>query len=399
MFNKAFWWGAAWTLVSGGALYALTPLGNAAWAGILALAVVPLGWHLITFFAMALPAGATVAVNGAGATERVALDEIAQLVEQLGRQTGSQFAAIRDETGRVQSLLADAIARLSESFTGMHASAETQRQMAFAAAGAETADDSAAVFDEFVTNTSGVMQRVVDNVVANSKVAMELVELTEGIAARTRDVQGILSEIGAIAKQTNLLALNAAIEAARAGEAGRGFAVVADEVRDLSGRTTKFSQQISGVMQSMQVSVRQTEGAIERMAGQDMTFALESRQQVEGVLGDLERHSTTRREAIGRLGSSADDMAAQVGQAIMALQFQDMVSQLIGHVRGRIDGLDRALQEVATLSDALRSGAGSPETPGRIREIGERLKALASDSINRNPVSQSAVSQGDIELF
>jgi methyl-accepting chemotaxis protein len=108
------------------------------------------------------------------------------------------------------------------------------------------------------------MQKVVDNVIMNSKLGMELVELTDRISKRAADVESILGEIAGIAKQTNLLALNAAIEAARAGEAGRGFAVVADEVRDLSTRTSQFSQQIAVVMKSMREGVSGAEDAIER---------------------------------------------------------------------------------------------------------------------------------------
>jgi methyl-accepting chemotaxis protein len=64
---------------------------------------------------------------------------------------------------------------------------------------------------------------VVDSVIMNSKLGMELVELTDRISKRAKEVESILTEIAGIAKQTNLLALNAAIEAARAGEAGRGL--------------------------------------------------------------------------------------------------------------------------------------------------------------------------------
>jgi methyl-accepting chemotaxis protein len=407
VFGKGFWWGAAWTLVAGGALFYLTPLGQAGWAAVFALAVVPLGWHVIAAFAGRGECATECEQRSRHHEEAALLGGFAALVEELGAQAGTQFEAIRGETERVQTLLADAIARLSQAFTGMHALTESQRQLALSVTGASDASSGEAKqrFDSFVKNTSDVMQRVVDSVVNNSKLGMELVELTDGIAQRTRDVQGILSEIGAIAKQTNLLALNAAIEAARAGEAGRGFAVVADEVRDLSGRTTQFSQQISSLMHGMQDSVRQTEQTIERLASQDMTFALESKRQVEGILHDLDADNQSRVEAIGKLGSGADDMAGQVSQAVMALQFQDMVSQLIGHLRGRVEALDGVLRDTALLGEALRADARSGNTGAALQDlrdrteaIAARLKSLTSANIH-NPVGQQAISQGDIELF
>ena len=287
----------------------------------------------------------------------------------------------------------------------MHEHTQRQREVSLSVTSGVDGDKGTIRFDVFVADTAAVMQRVVDSIVGNSKLGMELVELTESIAARTQDVQSILSEIGAIAKQTNLLALNAAIEAARAGEAGRGFAVVADEVRDLSGRTSQFSQQINKVIQDMQVTVKQTETAIQRMASQDLTFAFESKQNVEKIIGTMESQNQSRVAAVGLLGGIADEVDTQVGRAVTALQFQDIVSQLLGHVGRRVDAIDDVSRHLGGLAQTLQRNSTTPDAAGALvslrnetRAVAERLKDMEQMTAN-NPVSQSEMSQGDIELF
>ncbi|MBL8485216.1 MAG: chemotaxis protein [Rhodocyclaceae bacterium] len=324
---------------------------------------------------------------------------VAPLVERSAREAAGQLARLREESGRVQTLLSEAIVQLTNSFHGVQRETEVQRSTALKVTTGEVdGDDNNDVvrLDRFIADTSDTMQKVVDSIIANSKLGMELVEMTDGISTYTQQVRSILGEIGGISKQTNLLALNAAIEAARAGEAGRGFAVVADEVRDLSARTTQFSQQIFQLMDKMYNAVAVTEKAIARMASQDMTFALESRARVEEIMSRIERINATRAEVISRLASSAERVDGEVAHAVTALQFQDMVGQLLGHGAERANVLEQIMDQLCTLMVAMARG---DEPPAHAGDALNRLFDELARQSARAPVLQKNYAQGDVELF
>ncbi len=399
-FDKTLGWGVAFAGLVAALYYLMEP--NAGWQAGVAFLVLALGGRAI---ALQSDSKETAQKASEAEEERVLLEEFRNLLRECVAQFSGQFDAVRGEIARVQSLLGTAIDDLTSSFQGMHAQTEEQRNLTLAVTAGADDKATAVKFDSFVRDTSDVMQRVVDSVINNSKLGMELVELTDSIAQHAKDVQGILSEIGAIAKQTNLLALNAAIEAARAGEAGRGFAVVADEVRDLSARTTQFSQQINGLMQGMQSSVKQTETAIQGMASQDMTFALESKQQVEKIIRTLEEQDANRVQALGGLAISASAVEMLVGRAITAMQFQDMVSQLLGHIQCRVDAMDGMVRELNALGVTLGRDAETADARSAIASLREEQTKIAAalqsveTQTTHNPVAQKAMTDGDIELF
>ena len=402
-FDKTFGIGLALTVVFS-ALYTLIA-PTATWAPGVAFLLLALMWR-----GVALLAGggkAQTVARGAQALddERALIEEFRNLLREFATQFATQFERSRSEMARVQTLLQDAINSLTGSFHGMHDRTEEQRSLMLAVTAGGSAGETASQFDHFVQDTSGVMERIVESVIENSRVGMHLVELTDRIAQHAKDVQGILSEIGAIAKQTNLLALNAAIEAARAGESGRGFAVVADEVRDLSARTTQFSQEINTLMQSMQSAVGETEEAIKAMAGQDMTFALESKSKVADIITLMNQQNLERMKTIGALGNSAAEVDTLVGKAVTALQFQDLVSQLLGHVSRRIDAMDNVMGQLQTLGTELDREAARSDARAAITSLREEqgkitaaLRGIEEKTVN-NPVAQKAMTQGDIELF
>ena len=359
-----------------------------------------LGWLLLIAL---LPK--TVEAQPAATKDAPVVPEGLVAVEDVLRECAATFRrqheAIRSEVSRVQDMLSDAIATLTSSFNGILTATQAQEAIAVGLVKDDADAESATSFDTFVETTSDVMQKVVDNVVMNSKLGMELVELTDRISRRASDVESILGQIAGIAKQTNLLALNAAIEAARAGEAGRGFAVVADEVRDLSTRTSQLSQQISTVMKSMREGVSGAEEAIERLASTDMNFALQSKDQVAQVLTSIEDINQQRGKAIVRLGEQAREMDVEVNRAVTALQFQDLVSQLIGHVDRRVEGLGQLMTEFDALTDGIQHAVSAGDF-GPLRNAAAAIQtslATLDQRVGGNPVSQQDVSHGEIDLF
>ena len=132
--------------------------------------------------------------------------------------------------------------------------------------------------------------------------------LVEGLASQAQDIGKVLDVIRAIAEQTNLLALNAAIEAARAGEQGRGFAVVADEVRALAHRTQQSTHEIEGMIASVREG---TDTAVSAMRENDQRARqmLDEAEAADHALGEIAEHATRINERTLVIASAAEEQA------------------------------------------------------------------------------------------
>jgi methyl-accepting chemotaxis protein len=173
----------------------------------------------------------------------------------------------------------------------------------------EEVNDAAGIAYGISQQTDTTAQRgaqvVTDTVQTMQRISEQMGSASEGIEALGKQsilISTMVQTIGSIAQQTNLLALNAAIEAARAGEQGRGFAVVADEVRQLASRTSKATEEIVGVVQENQKLVdaavrdmassrQQAEAGLE-LANQAGDVIVEIRQGAKQVLGAVERFAS-----------------------------------------------------------------------------------------------------------
>ena len=320
-----------------------------------------------------------------------------------------QFGFAKDELGQLQGLLTEAIAKLTAGFTTMLGYAEAQQQTAMQLAHGNygrnigmSATGEALTIESFIHETSTTLTSFVESIVGNSRDAMSVVEKMDAIKSQVDAVLGILSEIEAISRQTNLLALNAAIEAARAGEHGRGFAVVADEVRSLSQRTHQFSQQIRGNIEQVHASIQSMEGAINQLASHDLNFALTSKRDVENTMGGIKRANEEMALKITDLTDITEKMGRSVQTTVTAMQFQDLSRQLLDHTVERLVGMGSLMQRLESVVDLHGQGklpeAGSGAQPEILEHASKALVELREHN-TRNPVRQTRLDSGSVELF
>jgi hypothetical protein len=152
---------------------------------------------------------------------------------------------------------------------------------------------------------SGANQLAIEKISANlqamSRETGEMAMKVDNLSARASQIGGIIQLIKEIADQTNLLALNAAIEAARAGEQGRGFAVVADEVRKLAERTTKATGEISGLVAAIQNETHEASSHMDEWAQKTESFSREGGEATQ----NMKRLFTLSNKMEGAIGASA----------------------------------------------------------------------------------------------
>ncbi|MGL5974295.1 MAG: methyl-accepting chemotaxis protein, partial [Aeromonas sobria] len=191
-------------------------------------------------------------------------DTISQLTTTLGELAGESERLSRSAAGNLSSMTRqqEQTTQLATAMTEMTSTVhEVAHNTVQAAEAASEADNQAVTGDEVVQQSVSMIEQLAEEIASAGNTVREVAKASEQIGS-------VLAVIQSIAEQTNLLALNAAIEAARAGEQGRGFAVVADEVRSLAGRTQHSTAEIRGTIEQLQRAVGATVTMIEHSVSQ-----------------------------------------------------------------------------------------------------------------------------------
>ncbi len=281
--------------------------------------------------------------------------DLTRVAEEVSA-TSSETANAMDEQNKQVIQVSAAIEQMSASVT------EMARQSAGASGDAQQSGDAANEGGKIVAETIEGMDSIREAVSATATAVANL-------GKRGEEIGQIIDVINDIADQTNLLALNAAIEAARAGEHGRGFAVVADEVRKLADRTTKATEEVAESIKAIQ---KETGEAVERM--NTGTTQVET---------GIERASTAG-QSLDRIVASAQDVAGKIQSIAAAAEEQSAASEQVSRSVEAVAGVTRQTNEGAQqMAQAAAQLTSSAET---LSELMSRFK-LEQRHVEEGPPS------------
>ena len=219
------------------------------------------------------------------------------------------------------------------------------------ARGAGAADELAVRSGELSRDGGAIVASVVQEISEIAVSVAESARTVEELGERSGQISAIVGVIGDIAAQTNLLALNAAIEAARAGEQGRGFAVVADEVRNLAARTANSTREISEMVKSIQQG---TAGAVEGMergvervnagvaraekAGEAMARIRQAAEQVQGTVAEISHALREQSSASTEIAQQVEMIARMAEENGLAVASNHQTAASLGTLADTLQG-------------------------------------------------------------
>jgi methyl-accepting chemotaxis protein len=317
---------------------------------------------------------------------------VSHSIQQVAAGAREQAAAAQGTTRSVEQLLAaiDQVARGAQeqarSVTGASATAD---QMATGVEQFAVNDQSVAAASKQTRDSAAHGATAVQQTVARMDeiraVVTKAARKVEDLGTLGKRIGAVVETIDDIAEQTNLLALNAAIEAARAGEHGRGFAVVADEVRKLAERSQRETKAIAGLIQEVQSSTTEAVDAMEHGSQKVEEGAAQADQAGQALEEILQAVATTVRQ-VEEIAAAAQAVAAQsrdvtdATQSISAVIEQataatEQMAASADEVGKTVESISSTAEESVSVSDEV--SASAQDMSARVDEMGTHVAMLS----------------------
>jgi methyl-accepting chemotaxis protein len=239
--------------------------------------------------------------------------------------------------------------------------------------------------------------QVIASLSSSVKSKVEMLEKIQGLSTFTSELHTMVADVGRISDQTRLLSLNATIEASRAGELGRGFSVVAGEVRKLATLSSEIGRRMNDTVGVINAAIIAACKTAEQSVREENETVISSEATIEGVLSSFKAATDVLVESASVLRSSSAGIKSEISEAMVQLQFQDRVSQVVSHLEGAFDRFLACLD--ASCQDFERTGEARPLDPGPfLAELGKTYTMREERALLGEP-AEPAPAGADVTFF
>jgi twitching motility protein PilJ len=288
-----------------------------------------------------------------------AIDQLRDLVSRI-TETSQEVAQYTATTQSITNQLAEASEHQAQEIAG--ASAAINEMALSIDQVSANADESAVVAERSVqiaANGADVVHRSIEGMDTIREQIQETSKRIKRLGESSQEIGNIVALINDIADQTNILALNAAIQASMAGEAGRGFAVVADEVQRLAERSASATKQIEGLVKTIQTDTNEAVISMEQTTSEVVRGANLSKD--AGVaLDEIQNVSTNLAKLIANISDAAKLQSASAGHIATTM---NVVQEITSQTTSATFDTARSVSELANMADALRESVADFKLP------------------------------------